>query len=130
VFKKHTVYGLTYGSMVVCKNEPLGTSPYAKFVERVKAFDPENFPRLNMPGIAATYDAVQLLFTAIDQTKSVNGDVLKDWIYKNAATFKAVTAKMQTPTSASHFLFGPDAIGVVDRPDGKRADGTMPKAGC
>ena len=130
VFQKHRTYSITYAAMTACKNDPLGLTPYAKFVARLKASDPENFPRFNLPTTAQLYDSIQLLFAAIDQTKSINGDVLKEWIYKNAPSFPAVSGKMSTQSSTSQFLFGADSLGFVDRPDVKRADGTLPRAGC
>jgi len=130
IFTRNKVYGMTYAAMTACNNDPLGSTPYAKFLAKLKAFDPDNFERFNLPSVAQSYDSVKLLFEAIEQTKSVDGDVLREWMYKNAASFQAVSGKMQNLSNATHHLFGVDALGFVDRPDVRRSDGTLPRAGC
>src|SRR5262249_20131310 len=114
LFAKHTIYAMTYKAMTACKNDPLGQSPYAKFVARLKAFDPDNAAKFNYPSAAQTYDSTVLLFEAIEKTRSVNGDVLRDWMYKNTSKFQAVSGTMQETSPANHNLFGVEAIGFVD----------------
>ncbi len=130
VFTKNKIYAMTYKAMTACKNDPLGQTPYAKFVARLKAFDPDNAAKFNFPSTAQTYDSTKLLFAAVEATKSVNGDVLRDWIRKNAAKFPAVSGAMQETNETSQVLFGVDAIGFIERPDLLRSDGTLPRAGC
>jgi hypothetical protein len=130
VFTTHQVYAMAYQAMTACKNDPLGGTPYAKFLQRLQASDPANFERFTLPSAGQSYDGIKILFAAIDQTKSVDADVLKDWIYKNAPTFPAVSGPMRAQSSDSQFLFGTEAIGFTERPDIKRPDGMLIRSGC
>lgn len=130
VFTKNKIYAMTYKAMTACKNDPIGQTPYAKFVARLKAFDPDNASKFNFPSAAQSYDSAKLLFAAVDATKSVNGDVLRDWIRKNGSKFAAVSGEMQDTNETTQVLFGVNAIGFIERPDLLRADGTLPRAGC
>jgi len=129
VFKGENIHGITFNNFTACKNVPLGEPVFAKFLARMKAFDPQNFDRMFQQSLTIMYDSAKLLFAAIDATKSVDGPTVAAWIEANNANFPAVSGKMGA-TKTNHFLFGGDALWMVTRPDVKRADGLLNKPGC
>jgi len=129
IFKAEAIHGLTFGAYMACKNVPPGEPVFAKFLQRVKDMDPQNFDKLFQLSMSFTYDQVKLLFAAIEATKSVDGPTVAAWVEANAAKYPAVTGKMNA-SKTNHFLFGSDAMWMVTRPDLKRPDGLLNKPGC
>jgi branched-chain amino acid transport system substrate-binding protein len=129
IFKGENIYGLTFTNFLACKNEPLGQPMFAKFLARMKDFDPQNFDKMFQLSLSTTYDAAKLLFASIDATKSVDGPTVAAWTEANAKNFPAISGKMNA-SKTNHFLLGSDAMWMVTRPDLKRADGMLPKPGC
>jgi branched-chain amino acid transport system substrate-binding protein len=129
IFKGDTIHGLTFGSYLACKDSPQGATPFAKFLQRVKEVDPQNFDRFLQLSMTYYYDAIRLMFAAIDATKSVDGPTVAAWIENNAASFPSITGPM-SPTKTNHFLFAGNAMWMVTRPDVRRPDGLLNKPGC
>ncbi len=121
--------GLTSGQLLkaytYCQGDPVGQTDFGKFVTKLKAAEPKNFEQLNQQVVSMAYDGVYILKTAVEATNSFDGAVLAAWIEKNA---NGVRGRINGPLSASpnnHFLVGPEAIVLVNRPDVKREDGLV-----
>jgi ABC-type branched-subunit amino acid transport system substrate-binding protein len=129
VFGDESIHGIVFNAFMVCKNTPLGESPFAKYMNRLKAMDPPAFDKILPYAQSFIYDGVNLLFSAIDATKSVDGPTVAAWIEANAANVPTVTGKMKAGKD-DHFLFGEDAMWMITRPDVKRSDLLMNRPGC
>jgi branched-chain amino acid transport system substrate-binding protein len=130
LFKDHVIWSNTFKANTACKNDPLGASPFAKFLVRLKAFDPPNYDRLSYTGSGQRYDAAQFLFAAIEGAKSVDGDKLIDWMSKNSGKFAPIMGPIQPIDASNHIMWGADAIGMVRRPDVRREDGLVLRDDC
>lgn len=129
VYDNGLTYGLLLKAYTYCAGEPVGQTEFGKFVGRLKAAEPKNFPQLNQQVVSMAYDGVYVLKAAIEATKSFDGSVIASWIEKNVPT---VQGRINGPLAASatnHFLVGPEAIVFVSRPDKKREDG-LPERVC
>ena len=129
VFKSGRIVGLTFKAFSYCQGDPVGRSDFARFLQRVKAFEPDNFDKLNIYAMSFMYDAVNILTAAIEATRSTDGPTIANWIVQNAHNVPAVSGKFG-PTKTSNFLFGSEAVYLVPRPDVRREDGLMQRAGC
>jgi len=129
IYKDDRTYGLIFRNYTACKGAPVGQSEFARFLQSVKRFDPEVYGKLSIYTISIQYDGVMLLKAAIEGTRSVNGQVLANWIEQNASKLPAVTGKMQASTD-NHILFSGDALTFVARPDIKRADDLLSRPDC
>ena len=129
VFKSGRIVGLTFKAFSYCPGEPVGRSDFARFLQRLKAFEPDNFDKLNIYAMSFMYDAVNVLKAAIEGTRSVYGPAIANWIVQNAPNVPAVSGKF-SPTKTSNFLFGSESVYLVPRPDVRREDGLMQRAGC
>ena len=129
IFKSGRITGLTFKAFTYCPGDPMGKSDFAGFLARVKALDPGNYDKVNLYGMSFMYDGVYLMKAAIEATHSVDGPTIASWIEKNAASVHAVSGRFgASPTS--HFLFGAESVFLVPRPDIRREDGLMQRAGC
>jgi ABC-type branched-subunit amino acid transport system substrate-binding protein len=122
-------WGLEVKGITYCSNDPVGQSEYAKFITRLKAFDPASFEKLT-PAIAAySYDAFTLMKAAAGGAKSTEGPKIAAWIEANAPWVKTIYGPFQaSPTS--HFLVSQDNLVPVDGLGKKREDGLVKRAGC
>jgi ABC-type branched-subunit amino acid transport system substrate-binding protein len=130
VFKSGRIAAVQYGTFTYCPGDPVGGAPFTKWVERLKAFDPQNFDNVPKYSISFTYDGMILAKQAIEATKSVDGMVLAKWIEQNAASFNGASGRMSNPEAPSHHLFSADAIAMTSRPDDPRSDWLTLRAGC
>jgi ABC-type branched-subunit amino acid transport system substrate-binding protein len=125
------VYGQNYAGLTYCTNDAAGAGEFVKFQDRLWAFSPENKGKLPATTALYMYDSVYLMKAALDAIKSTDAEKFKEWMYKSSDTVTTlVTAKGLSPSPQSHFLFGPNAYVMAERPDQLRADGLMKRAGC
>jgi branched-chain amino acid transport system substrate-binding protein len=129
IFKDGSITGLTFKAFTQCAADPVGSAPFAKFLDRAKAFEPRNFEQLNIYAMSIMYDGVRLAKAALEATKSVDGPTLADWIVANSRGVPAISGTF-APTKEVNFLFGSESVTLVPRPDLRRADGLMQRAGC
>jgi len=129
VFKSGRVTGMTFKAFTYCLSDPIGKSDFAALLARVKALEPENFDKMNVYAMSFMYDGVYLLKAAVEATRSVDGPTLARWIEQQAGKVSAVSGKL-SPSTTSHFLFGAESVYLVPRPDVRREDGLMARAGC
>src|SRR5262249_34445755 len=103
VFKD--VISLTYSGLAYCSNDPVGGSPFAKFIQKINAFAPDAVGKL-APALAVTwYDAVYLMKTAVEGVHAIDGPTVAPWIEEHASDVKMITL-VPSASKASHHLFG------------------------
>jgi ABC-type branched-subunit amino acid transport system substrate-binding protein len=125
---RHTS-GLGYLGLTYCGDAPLGQSDYAKFQERLKAFSPETYDKIPHGVALFWYDGVYILKAAIEGAGTTQGDKVAAWLEENGSSVHAIIGPLQ-PSKARHFLLGPKALAIVERPYEFRADGLQKRAGC
>jgi branched-chain amino acid transport system substrate-binding protein len=123
------VHSVAYKGMTYCSTDAEGASKYAEFAKKLKAFAPESANKISGSLAAEYYDAVHLIVAAIEATGGVDGDKLAKWIETNGSKVPLIHGAV-SPSSESHFLFGPAELSVVDRPNELRADGLAKRSGC
>ena len=123
------VVGVNYLSQTYCANDPLGQGDYAKFKERLQAYDPANYTKYSPLVVAYIYDAAYAMKAAMEGAKSIDGAAVAAWLEQNAPKVKVVNGFLSA-SKTSHFLIGASAMTMAENPDKPRADGLMKRAGC
>jgi ABC-type branched-subunit amino acid transport system substrate-binding protein len=122
-------WGLEVKGITYCANDPVGQSEYAKFIAKLKGFDPAVFEKLT-PAIAAySYDAFSVMKAAAEGAKSTEGPKIAAWIEANVPSVKTIYGPFQA-SKTSHFLVSQDNLVPVDGLGKKREDGLVRRAGC
>ncbi|MEH3033695.1 MAG: ABC transporter substrate-binding protein [Aeromicrobium erythreum] len=122
---------ITFSSFSACAAGDVPSST-ADFVKKVRDFSAKRAKGASFDSVAQTYDAVYLLKAAVEETGSTDGPKIAEWIEKNAGTAGKdlpTVNKTFTPSSTSHFLFGADALSLVD-PGKSVSDSVFQRAGC
>ncbi|WP_137391680.1 ABC transporter substrate-binding protein [Rhodoligotrophos defluvii] len=123
------VHSVAYKGMTYCADDAEGASPYAEFSRALEAFAPDQAGKVSVSLASEYYDAVKLLAAGIEATGGTDGPTLAKWIETEGSKVPLIHGAI-SPSSESHFLFGPDELAIVDRPNETRADGLMRRSGC
>ncbi|HXC38529.1 MAG TPA: ABC transporter substrate-binding protein [Burkholderiales bacterium] len=131
-FKPGRYYGLIATAYTYCASDKVGDRAYDRYLAKLKAFDPENFDKLDHKSTLYLYDSLMLIRAAVEGSKSVDGPTLVSWIEKNGSSLRGGAGYPMAPNAASHFLMGPNAISFVTRPDLPRPSDKLIErtAGC
>jgi branched-chain amino acid transport system substrate-binding protein len=122
------VTGTAETGMTYC-TDPVGQSPYAKYVERLKAFAPESAGKYSPNSASYTYDAVYVLKAAVEGAKSFDAAKVAEWLEANASKVTGLGGPLSAG-KATHHLVGPNAVVGVERTFEVRSDGLQKRAGC
>ena len=123
------VPSIAYAGMSACSNDPVGQSPYAQFLAKLRKAQPADFDKLSLLNAASGYDGIHILRYAATGAGSLNGDKMTAWLEQNASSMKLIYA----PTRASktdHFMLGADSLTLGIDVANLRPDGTIRRAGC
>lgn len=120
------VTGQIYSGLGYCANDPLGTSEFSKFRDRLKANAPDYDKLIHLTAVYG-YDSAKLMLHAIAQAKSTEGPKVAEWIENNG--YKAAAGDLRA-SKDSHFLFPPTSLQLAERVDQPRADGLFKRVGC
>jgi branched-chain amino acid transport system substrate-binding protein len=113
-----------------CSKDPIGQNEFARFRDKIKAFDPGRFDQLSHTSVAWGYDAVYIMKAAIEGTRSTDGPVIARWMEQHVGEVKAISGRLEA-TPGNHFLFAsPGALSMIEKPQQMRADGLVKRAGC
>jgi ABC-type branched-subunit amino acid transport system substrate-binding protein len=112
-----------------CSSDPIGAPEFAKLLEKVKAFAPDQYDKMPKTTAALGYDAVHIVKAAVEATGSLEGPKLATWLEQNAAQVKAITGPLSASKSRHHF-FDSKATAIIVHPDQLRPDGLAQRAGC
>jgi branched-chain amino acid transport system substrate-binding protein len=124
------VVGETYTAITYCSGDAVGTSRYAAFIQKLKAFSPDQFDNLGPLNVATVYDGIMLMKAAVEAVRSTDGPAVAAWIEQHS--FESMTGKFAASKS-SHFLFAPGALIMAEHfgtPESPRPDGLFKRAGC
>ncbi len=116
-------------SFSYCSTDPVGTSDYAKFLQRLKAQNPPNFERLPYSLIAWMYDGIYMAKAAIEGSGSTEGKKIAAWINANTKGTPGVTGLMKV-TPGTTFLGSAATYTMVEDIGTPRSDGLLKRAGC
>jgi branched-chain amino acid transport system substrate-binding protein len=114
-------------SFTYCANDPVGTSPYSKMLDRLKAAYPSNYQQIAYSLVAWTYDAVMVAKAAAEGAKSSDGRKMAAWLESNSVP--ALTGDLKA-SKTSHFLGSATTATVVEDMGSLRSDGLMKRSGC
>jgi ABC-type branched-subunit amino acid transport system substrate-binding protein len=124
-----TALGLESKAYTYCPGDPVGTSAFSKFLGQLKAFSPSNFDKLNYANVIFMYDGMQVLRTAAEATKSLDGATVAAWIEQNVSKVPVVNGPL-TASKTNHFMMGADILVPVMDLGQKREDGLLRRATC
>jgi ABC-type branched-subunit amino acid transport system substrate-binding protein len=120
---------VAYAGMSACPNDPVGQSPYAQFLAKLKKTDPANYDKIAFLNAASGYDFVYVLKYAATGAGSLDGDKMAAWLERNASSMKLIYSPVRA-SKTDHFLLGADSLILgIDVAD-LRGDGTIKRAGC
>lgn len=102
------LYGVVFPDMSYCPGEALGESLYAQFYERYKArgIDPEKAP---VGTTSYYYSSVYLLKQAIENTASLDTEVLAKWIEEESGDLPNMYGPFGA-SSENHFMFDSNSM--------------------
>jgi len=123
------VYSVAYKGLTYCSSDAEGTSAYADFSNKLKAFAPDVYEKISVSLASEYYDSVKLLMAGVEATGETGGEALAKWVESDGSKVPLIHGAI-SPSSESHFLFGPNELAIVHRPNDIRADGLMKRAGC
>lgn len=123
------VVGMAYKGLTYCTGEAEGKSLFAEFGDKMKAHSPSTVGKVSVSLASEYYDAVKLIEAGIKATGGTDGAKLAKWMETDAKKVKLIHGSV-SPTAESHFMFGPDEIAPVERPQQTRSDGLMKRSGC
>ncbi|MEO5323558.1 ABC transporter substrate-binding protein [Mesorhizobium sp. CC13] len=123
------VYSVQFVGMTFCANDPVGASPFAKFVKRAR----EQVADVDRMGGASAlipyYIQPIVLAAAINGSGKTDGPSIAAWLQENASKVEMLTGPIQA-SAKSHFLPAPESIKVVKNPYKPREDGLVERANC
>jgi ABC-type branched-subunit amino acid transport system substrate-binding protein len=127
----HNNYGLQLVRYTYCPNDPLFSSPAAKFMQRLKAFDAVQYEKGNRAAAGAMYDNVFILKAAVEASKgATDGPTIAAWIERHSRELGNLVSGVPEPSGSSHFLFGARSLVAVEDVDKPREDGMQRRAYC
>ncbi len=129
-FKGGNVIGQTYKTFTYCPSDPVGTSPFAQFLARLKAAEPAQFDRIATTTVSWLYDGAFILKAAVEGAKSTEGAKVAAWIEGNASTIPNRISGNVSASKTQHFLISAESLELVSRADERRQDGMVLRAGC
>jgi ABC-type branched-subunit amino acid transport system substrate-binding protein len=129
IFKSGHLHNQTLKYTTFCPGDPMGVSPYVKFLVALKASTGSDFPNVNLGSAVLWYDGIQAMRAAVEATKSVDGPTVAKWIESNSGSVKSAGGPLSASPTA-HFLYGADVFAYTLRPDQAREDGLFPRTGC
>jgi ABC-type branched-subunit amino acid transport system substrate-binding protein len=116
--------GLTY-----CTNDPVGQSPYAQYLTRLKPFAPDVYGRFSPATSSDMYDLVYIFKAAVEGAGTVDGPKAAAWLEANGSKLVSLQGPL-SPSKTTHFLLGVASNVSVDRPYELREDGLLKRVGC
>jgi len=123
------VTALLYTGMSACPSQPLGSSPYAQLLVKLKKAEPQNWPQISSLNVASGYDWVTMIKLAVTATKTTNGQKLTEWIEQNASSMKLIYSPVHA-TKTDHFMLGPDSLTPGIDVAHPREDGLTRRLNC
>ena len=122
------VYSTQFVGMTYC-DEPVGASPFAKFVERAKAAVPEVDKLGGAASLTPFYIEPVILAAAINGAGTADGEAVAKWLEANSDKVEPIIGPISV-SGTNHFMPSPDAIKVVAAPHKVREDGLIKRAEC
>ncbi len=123
------VYSTQFSGMTYCPGDPVGESPFAKFV----AHATEAVPDVDKMGGAASltpfYIEPMIAAAAINGAGSADGRKVAAWLEANSDKVEPIIGPISV-SDTNHFMPAPSAIKVVKSPYKVREDGLVERADC
>ena len=123
------VIALLYTGMSACSSQPLGSSPYAQILVKLKKVEPQNWQQISSLNVASGYDWVTMIKLAVTATGTLNGQRLAEWIEQNASSMKLIYSPVHA-SKTDHFMLGADSLTPGTDVANPRSDGMAKRAGC
>lgn len=123
------VYSTQFVGMTYCDGDPVGESPFAKFVtsarERVANVDQLGGPASLTP----FYIEPMILAAAINGAGTAEGPAVAKWLEENSDKVEPIIGPISV-SGTNHFMPAAEAIKVVKEPHHVREDGLTQRADC
>jgi ABC-type branched-subunit amino acid transport system substrate-binding protein len=123
------VVALLYTGMSACPSQPIGSSPYAQLLVKLKKAEPQNWQQISSLNVASGYDWVTIIKLAATATKSLNGEKLAEWIEQNAASMKLIYSPVRA-SKTDHSMLGPESLTPGTDVAHPREDGLTRRLNC
>jgi branched-chain amino acid transport system substrate-binding protein len=124
------MYGLTTKSSTYCPGEDPSKLPYVQFIQKIKAYAPNDWQKVQMSLAPYYTDTLYLIKAAIEAKKTVDGPTLAAWVLENAPSVKPTVVGKLTPVKDSRFLYHADVFAFTVRPDQLNEQGVAVREGC
>jgi branched-chain amino acid transport system substrate-binding protein len=122
------VYSTQFVGMTYC-DEPVGESPFAKFVQRARAAVPEVDKLGGAASLTPFYIEPVIMAAAINGAGTADGEAVAKWLEANSDKVEPIIGPISV-SGTNHFMPAPDAIKVVAAPHKVREDGLIKRADC
>ena len=123
------VYSTQFVGMTYCEGDPVGESPFAKFVTSAQ----NRVPNVDKLGGAASltpfYIEPMILAAAINGAGTADGAAVAKWLEENSDQVEPIIGPISV-SGTNHFMPAPEAIKVVKQPHMVREDGLTERADC
>ena len=129
-YEARRMYGLTTKSSTMCPGEDPAKLPYVQYINKAKAFAPNDWQKMQMSLAPYYADTLYLIKAAMEANKTTDGPTLASWVFKNAGNVKPTVVGKLTPTVESPFLYHSDVFAFSLRPDQLNAQGVAIREGC
>jgi len=124
------MYGLTTKSSTYCPGEDPTKLPYVQFTQKVKAFAPNDWQKMQMSLAPYYADTLYLIKASIEANRTVDGPTLAAWALQNAGSVRNTVVGKLTPQKDSRFLYHADVFAFTVRPDQLNEQGVAVREGC
>jgi ABC-type branched-subunit amino acid transport system substrate-binding protein len=126
---KNLVGGPAAVTFLYCKNDPVGQSDYAKFLVRLKGFQPDLDANASVTQVAEIYDFVMLSKAAAEAVGSTDGAKMTAWLESNPPSVHPVSTELHL-TKTDHFLLSAQSVAMAEDLGNIRSDGLYKRGGC
>jgi ABC-type branched-subunit amino acid transport system substrate-binding protein len=121
------IHGTLIKLNTYCPGEPEGQSSWTDFVNRIKAFSPADFDKLNPGNVIMLYNATYVMKEGMEGAGSTDPAKIRQYLETHQVKIPTGIGKA---SPESHFMVSKDDIVTVTDADKPREDGLIRRARC
>lgn len=122
------VYGVIYPGFSYCPGDEIGQAAFSKYHQRYVARD-VNLVQAPVAVASYYYSSVYLLKAAIENTNSLDAEVLSEWLENESSGTENLYGEFAA-SDKSHFMFGSDSLILGKSLHSPREDNTFLRYAC
>jgi ABC-type branched-subunit amino acid transport system substrate-binding protein len=121
------IHGTLLRLNTYCPGEPVGKSSWTGFLDRIKAFAPKDYDKLNPGNVIMLYNAAYIMKAGMEGAGSTDPKKISAYLESNEIKIPTGVGKA---SAKGHFMVGAGDIVPVSDPDLPRDDGLIRRAKC